>query len=171
MTSRKIVVGLMALTVCVAAIAVATGQLAPAASGMEGAKYKGASACKMCHDKEHEGAGYNPWAAWQEMKHAKAMESLTAEQIASGKDAQGRACVSCHTTGYGKESGFVSVDDTPKLAGVGCEACHGPGSLHIMTMAMAEEGEEIADKKIGKSAECITCHNPHISYKKLYGKK
>ena len=54
---------------------------------------------------------------------------------------------------------------------VGCESCHGPGSQHIMTMAMADEDEEVADKKISKSVGCVQCHNPHTSYRKLYGKK
>ena len=170
MTSRKIVVALLALTVCTAIVAVSSGRSIPTAEGQEGAKYKGSKSCKMCHDKEHEGSGFHPWPAWQEMKHAKAFASLTAEQVASGKDPKGRACVQCHTTGYGK-GGFESMEKTPKLVNVGCESCHGPGSAHIMLMAMAEEGEKIADMKISKSVGCTQCHNPHISYKKLYGKK
>ena len=163
MMSRKIVLGLLALIVTVAAVAVVTGPTTPAAEGQEGAKYKGSKACKMCHDDEH--------AAWSEMKHSKAIESLSAEQIATGKDEKGRVCISCHTTGYGKPGGFVDMEKSKKLVNVGCESCHGPGSKHIMTMAMAEEGEEVAEKFISKSVGCTQCHNPHISYKKLYGKK
>ncbi len=162
------------LVVLVAGAAVAALALGPAAvpsaQAQPKAKYKGSEACKMCHDKVHEKAGYNPYQAWKQMKHSRAFAALNAEQVASGKDPQGRACVQCHTTGYGK-GGFVSAEKTPKLTNVGCEACHGPGSLHIMTMAMADEGEEIADKKIGKGAGCTQCHNPHVSYKKLYGGK
>ncbi|MHC4471516.1 MAG: multiheme c-type cytochrome [Planctomycetota bacterium] len=169
MKLSKMLVGLSLLAACGAVLAIALGPTVPTAEGQEGAKYKGSKACKLCHDKEHEGSGFNPWTAWQEMKHAKAIESLTAEQIASGKDHKGRACVQCHTTGYGK-GGFESKEKTPKLANVGCESCHGPGSLHITTMVMAED-EKVDDMKISKSVGCVQCHNPHDSHKKRYGKK
>jgi hypothetical protein len=75
-------------------------------------------------------------------------------------------------TGYGQEGGFVSEAETPNLVNVGCEACHGAGSVHMKTMMMAAmEEAEVEDKHISKNVGCAGCHNPHISYKELYGAK
>ena len=164
---RKAPLALALAVVGVAAIGfVVTSFTATTAKGQEGAEYKGSDKCKACHPVPH--------AAWMEMKHAHAFASLTAEQIASGVDDKGgtnRKCIDCHTTGYG-DGGFVSEAETPKLTNVGCESCHGPGSLHIKTMmaAMMEE-TEVTDKQISKNVGCAGCHNPHISYKKLYGQE
>jgi hypothetical protein len=43
-------------------------------------------------------------------------------------------CGRCHTTGYsaeGNQGGLPGVIGTWALDGVQCEACHGPGSLHV----------------------------------------
>ncbi len=149
-----------------AAILVAGASLltAPAAKGQEGPKFVGSEKCKMCHAEAH--------ASWTEMKHSKAWESLTPEQIASGKDPKDRPCIQCHVTGYGKPNGWVSEEKTPALKGVGCEACHGAGGDHMKVMVAAAAAEEpVADKKISRDTGCKDCHNPHISYKKLYGAK
>ena len=133
------------------------------AQGQDAAKYVSGKKCAMCHAEQTE--------TWNAMKHSKAWSSLTADQIASGKDDKGRACVSCHSTGYDK-GGFTTFEATPDLANVGCEACHGAGSQHIQTMMMAAMNDEKPEnKKIVKGADCTQCHNPHISYKALYGAK
>ncbi len=133
------------------------------AAGQEKAEYKGSNTCKSCHKDQY--------AAWKEMKHSKAFEVLTPEQVASGKTDKGQACVYCHTTGQG-EGGFTSAEATPKFVNVGCESCHGPASLHVKTMLAAMMDEtEVTDKHISKSVGCIRCHNPHIQYGKIYGGK
>ena len=150
----------------VVATVLATGMIASSlftsdAVGQEKADYKGSDKCKSCHKDQYE--------AWQEMKHSKAFATLKPEQIATGKDEQGRACISCHTTGF-EQGGFTSVDATPKLVNVGCESCHGAGGAHVKTMLAAMMDEtEVTDKHISRSTDCTSCHNPHISYKKLYG--
>ena len=43
-------------------------------------------------------------------------------------------CVACHTTGYspsGSQDNLAGIVGTWKEAGVQCESCHGPGSIHI----------------------------------------
>lgn len=43
-------------------------------------------------------------------------------------------CAACHTTGYspmGNQDGLPGMVGTFAQAGVQCEACHGPGSLHV----------------------------------------
>jgi hypothetical protein len=156
---------LLLTVVCLVAatIALLHPPISPAQS-QEASKYLGSGKCKMCHQAEH--------ALWSELHHSKAFETLTPEQVASGKDMKDRACVQCHTTGFGQPGGFVSAEKTPKLKGVGCEACHGPGSIHVQVMMMAAMNDENPkDKKISKNLGCSTCHNPHISHKKVYGKK
>ena len=133
------------------------------ATGQEKASYVGSGKCKSCHKDQHQD--------WMEMKHSHAFASLSAEQVASGKDEQGRACVQCHTTGYG-QGGFTSSADTPKLENVGCESCHGAGSAHVkVQLAAMMEDAEVKEMHISKNVGCVQCHNPHINYKKLYGKK
>ena len=154
---------ILVLVACAVAVflALASSALVPAV-GQDGATYIGAAKCMMCHADQHK--------AWGEMKHSKAFDVLTPEQIASGKDDKGKTCVSCHTTGYG-QGGFESVEKSPKLKGVGCESCHGAGSLHQKAMLAAMATDEVPeDKKISRSVGCVGCHNPHISYKKKYGK-
>ena len=153
----------LTLTACAVAVflALASSAFVPA-EGQEAAKYIGAKSCKMCHADQHK--------AWGEMKHSHAFDSLSPEQIKDGKDDKGRACVSCHTTGYG-QGGFESVEKSEKLKHVGCESCHGAGSLHKAIMFAAMDSDEVpAEKKISKNVGCSGCHNPHISYKKKYGK-
>ena len=163
MTGRATVVLLVLAVIAAAAVLALGPHSTMPVEGQEGAKYVGSKKCMMCHQTQH--------AAWKEMKHSHAFASLTEEQVASGKDEKGRACASCHTTGYGQASGFTSAKETPGLTNVGCESCHGAGSVHMKTMMMAQMNDEtVEDKKISKSVGCAQCHNPHISYKKKYGK-
>ncbi len=91
--------------------------------------------CAMCHEAQYR--------AWSETSHARAYESLPPEHRRRVE------CLECHVTGFGEWSGF-STDATTDLAGVQCEACHGPGSLH--------PAKAIA--RIGEDAEnlCRRCH-------------
>ena len=156
----------LAAVAVVAAFVLVSSTSAPTVQGEEPIPYVGAKKCKTCHAEQHK--------AWSSKPHARAWASLTAEQIASGKDDKGRACVQCHVTGFGKPGGFVSEAETPALTNVGCENCHGAGKKHVkrMTMAMMNDEENVAEKFISKdNANCTQCHNPHFSYKEKYGKK
>jgi hypothetical protein len=70
-------------------------------------------------------------------------------------------------TGYGKEGGFTSAADTPELAGVGCEMCHGPGGTYTQPQHMSLKNKEykkadlVAVGMVGEvsDARCRTCHN------------
>jgi hypothetical protein len=116
--------------------------------GGAAARFVGNDACASCH-----GAAAGVWAA---SSHARAMETLRK----SGDDVD-PACVACHVVGYGTGRGFTSEKATPHLIDVGCEACHGPRSLHVAfrsdPVRSAKEQEPIAPK--GRSV-CASCHDP-----------
>jgi hypothetical protein len=81
--------------------------------------YMGASECFTCHaDKVN---------AWRNTGHASAYScfSNTPAYLLPN-------CVVCHNVGYGQANGFVDTNTTPKLANVGCEACHGPAGAHLL---------------------------------------
>ena len=109
------------------------------------AKYVGAKKCKMCHIKQ-----YKTWEATPMAK--------TYERVAGESD-KGK-CYKCHTTGYDQPGGFKDAESTPKLKGVQCESCHGPGSEHMAAKPMDKEKKRAT---IGTSpASCNKCHTPHI---------
>ncbi len=80
--------------------------------------YVGNTKCRLCHREFFVGRKKDPHV-------------YTFERLVAVNHSGNRRCLGCHTTGYGVESGFVSFERTPKLVGVQCEGCHGPGSEHV----------------------------------------
>lgn len=131
--------------------------------------YVGTKSCRKCHIKE--------WRSWSETKMAKVFDVLKPGERAEQKEAAGldpqkdyttdATCLKCHTTGYGQPGGFVSLEETPDLVGVGCEMCHGAGGTYIqdgyMTLANKEykKADLVAVGLISPPTEetCRTCHN------------
>ncbi|HHT9152749.1 MAG TPA: multiheme c-type cytochrome, partial [Candidatus Hypogeohydataceae bacterium YC40] len=89
----------------------------------EQTSYVGSSACKACHP-----AVFQHWGS---TLHAMAYETLL--KVGRAFDPE---CVACHVVGLNYSTGFQSREKSPDLIGVGCEACHGPGSLHIGSIHM-----------------------------------
>ena len=126
----------------------------------------GAPKCKTCH-KSKTG---DQWKIWTESAHARAFETLasaTSGKIAAdrgiGDPQQEEACLKCHTT-----RGFLGVDvpvsEKGKYTdseGVGCEACHGPGSDYKPGKIMKDpEAARAAGLVMERTAEaCTRCHN------------
>ncbi len=141
-----------------------------------GATYLGNEACRSCHPRAFE--------TWKSTLHAKAWESL----VHRGKEEGWRAtrhpaCVTCHSTGYGKVSGFTSAERSPKLAAVGCESCHGPGSKHVETWKslprdtgpeQRAEFRRRAHTPLPSKTACYACHtfaqSPGFDFKERWGK-
>ena len=120
----------------------------------ENGGFVGALACKACHPQAY--------AAWQNSRHYKAYETLKEK----GKD-KNPNCVGCHVVGYREPGGFIAIADTPKLAGVQCENCHGPRKDHV--------SNPIKHKGVKVSKEsCESCHHPphsgSFSYDKYWKK-
>ena len=131
--------------------------------------YVGNKKCKMCHMKE--------WKSWAETNMAKAYETLKPGVRAEKKKAAGldpdkdyttdANCVRCHTTGHGEAGGFVDMESTPELAGVGCEMCHGAGGTYIKAEHMSLKNKEYKKADVVavgmvdtvSAAQCNNCHN------------
>ena len=87
---------------------------------MEGGNmFAGSASCGApdCHPDVYE--------KWSGLKHAQAVPTL--EKVNRSFDPE---CMECHTVGLRYETGFKSKEETPELAAVGCEMCHGPGMIH-----------------------------------------
>ena len=119
------------------------------------AEFTGSGKCRACHLKQY--------ASWKKTKHSMVFEQL---QGAERKDPE---CVKCHTTGFGKPGGFVSEEKSEALENVGCESCHGPGSLHIPAALNVLNTSVAWEKKIDKVPQnvCVACHNSHVNRKEM----
>jgi cytochrome c553 len=162
MTSR---LGLSLLTIFMAVVL-----LVPIA-GAAGDEHSfvGTKDCKKCHIRE--------WKSWSQTKMANAFELLKPGVRAEAKEKAGLdpdkdytadpACVRCHVTGFQKDGGFVDVETTPELVGVGCEACHGPGGTYTQDGYMTLKNKEFKRDELVKvglvaqvtAEQCVQCHN------------
>lgn len=115
--------------------------------------YVGSEACVACHQAEHK--------SWSDSGHAHAFETLTAK----GAEADPN-CIRCHTVGFGEPSGYRREFGGERLAGVGCESCHGPGSEHVSqrSLALSDPAFEVRFqfRKLGE-ADCTRCHYGEFS--------
>jgi hypothetical protein len=106
------------------------------------AHFSGDASCVRCHK-----------AAARFCKrtaHAHAWKTLQAV----GKTGHGD-CVSCHVTGYG-EVGGSSLGFSKGLENVQCEACHGPGSIHVEKRGLEKP---LALRTGTPESVCARCHN------------
>jgi len=101
------------------------------------ANYVSAKVCKWCHEVQ-----YLSWTktsksskAWNVLKPGAEYKKKLAAGLDPEKDyTHDPNCLKCHTTGYGKPGGFISVEKTPDLINVQCESCHGPGGNFTWVM-------------------------------------
>jgi YVTN family beta-propeller protein len=137
-----------------AVLARAASQQAP------GPKYAGSAACGKCH----RGAGMgHQYSLWRMSAHARAWASLStprAYEMAAQrglKEEPQRAteCLKCHAMGYGAAHLASSTVDE----GVGCEACHGPGSEYLAEAIMRDRpAATAAGLKPAPRESCAACH-------------
>jgi hypothetical protein len=65
------------------------------------------------------------------------------------------SCLACHTVGFDAPTGFVSDTETPHLAGVQCENCHGPAANH----AANPDDPSVRPRAEVAATVCGGCHN------------
>jgi hypothetical protein len=155
--------GVVAGSMCLALAAVATNvhsqppvaESPPEPAPPPNQTYTGTKQCASCHFKQ--------FMAWKKTKHAKEAWESVPEKYRTNPD-----CINCHTTGFGRPTGFKDAESTPNLVGTGCEACHGPGSEHEKVAKqyaekkkLSPEEEKAARDSIYKMLPrnvCIDCH-------------
>lgn len=130
------------------------------------AGYVGAKKCKMCHFKQYK--------SWKETLMATSFENLKPGVRTEAKQKAGldpdkdytsdTNCLRCHTTGYGAPGGFTSIEETPEMANVQCESCHGPGSKYRDVMKTNRKYKLAEVKAAGlvipseDEKGCMQCH-------------
>ncbi|WP_165230019.1 multiheme c-type cytochrome [Aquisphaera insulae] len=128
------------------------------------ASYIGSHACAECHDAADKGSQF---CKWRDTPHAKGYASLGTQ------DARDRAakrgikedpqssleCLKCHATAYSRESAGAA-EGYSVLEGVGCEACHGPGSEHAEAAAALKERPKTFKTGLLSNPKetCTACH-------------
>lgn len=130
-----------------------------------GDHYVGAENCASCHQAIYD--------HWKTTKHAHAMHTLEVAKP-KGQDSNPE-CVHCHVVGLHEKSGFASMKQTPHLAGVQCESCHGPGGQHAEAELAYRESkskdlaslmplrERVRRSRFTIKEQCIYCHNSENS--------
>jgi len=117
--------------------------------------YVGNTKCRLCHRKFFLGR--------KKDHHDFSMEHLT-----KSNHQEAGNCLVCHSTGFGVPTGFVGIKETPRLANVQCEGCHGPGNVHIdmaKQSMRARKKERVygflagSDNPDRLKKMCMSCHN------------
>ncbi len=131
-------------------------------------RFVGPETCEECHPEQ--------FASWEQTRMANSFDVLlpgekVEEKLMVGLDpdtdySREEACVPCHTTGYGMVGGFVSMEETPDMAGISCEACHGHGGTYANSVMDPEnptfrtaEAREAGLVYPPTEAVCMACHN------------
>lgn len=116
----------------------------PAPAG--GPTYVGSAACQSCH------ASAYRW--WSQHLHGRAYQTLVDRHREYNLQ-----CVACHVTGYGRPGGSTVTHNLEgALVNVGCESCHGPGSVHAQT------GRGNIARQVPEGV-CLGCHtNDHSDH-------
>lgn len=127
-------------------LVLAAALVAWTAAAAETGYYVGSEICADCHPDVYDSyKKYSKKATSSESVKIMA-EDLTEEEI--------KECYNCHTTGYGKPGGFTGFQETPEMADLGCETCHGPGSEHVDM-----GGDPTLIKRDLDIKDCESCHN------------
>jgi hypothetical protein len=110
--------------------------------GNANAIFVGTNQCQSCHQEEFQ--------QWKTTAHGAAFATM----LAKHRDHH-PGCVQCHVTGFELAGGFSLKDQSSvkRMANVGCESCHGPGSEHLR----APSRDNIL--RSPKQDVCASCHS------------
>jgi len=101
--------------------------------------FTGSKECLSCHESRYR--------FWLTTDHSRAFESLAPKDAEADPD-----CIGCHVTGYKRRGGYWPKAPREDLRGVGCEACHGVGSLHVGSP------DRYSLLHLPSAPQCMDCH-------------
>lgn len=141
--------------------------------------YEGYKKCGGCHKSQKD--------SWLKTEHGEAFETLKPNaDVEAKKKAKldpakdytaDEKCVGCHVTGYKQTGGYkegLSETKAKYLAGVGCEDCHGPGSIYRKDHSKAgnkfkKSEEKTPREELVKGGQNFdyeeACNRCHMNYK------
>jgi len=131
--------------------------------------YVGSQACRSCHIRAELGNQYIPWVS---SRHGAAYWRLATEWsmiIALSRPhfqdmenpREDNRCLICHVTGA-QDPNALYAGSFSESEGIGCESCHGPGSLYMDAATMSNhEAFLAAGGRTPDESTCRSCHrNP-----------
>ena len=104
----------------------------------------GSMVCKTCHLKE--------FFQWRATPHSTAFATLSGVHRTHNP-----GCVSCHVVAFNSPGGYTFQNPVENLRNVGCEACHGSGSAHVMKPEKTNIVRRVTTET------CRSCHTPDRS--------
>lgn len=128
--------------------------------------FVGSRRCASCHS---DGPGGAPFVSWMASRHALAYWRLATDWaafLASRREdyhdvespIEEERCLACHTSD-GHAPGLASEPSYRDEEGVGCEACHGAGSLYMDPEVMADRTRFLArGGRLPGERVCAGCH-------------
>ena len=127
----------------------------------KGPRFAGSAACGQCHRGPRMGYQYS---LWQMSPHARAWATLATPQGLEQARKKGvadpqsdPACLKCHApAAVPGRLASARIEE-----GIGCEACHGPGSEYMIEAIMLDTrgAAQAGLKKVARET-CVACHDP-----------
>ncbi|MBU0607271.1 MAG: hypothetical protein KKI08_05260 [Armatimonadetes bacterium] len=146
------------------------GGQAPPDGGPAAAAFVGRAVCATCHAGAntafgaYNGVAFVPGTTDPSHVYANFTGSAHGQDMRSkgpgNRNVQDNpGCVACHVVGSGEATGYTSAAATPHLEGIGCEECHGKGSVHAGTPSSSN-----ITKWPDASTTCWDCHAGSYKY-------
>ncbi len=123
----------------------------------------GAKKCRDCHRTKSQGSQYPVWEASAHARSYAGLKTNQAREVAreagvAGAPEAEMKCLKCHAP--------LAGPDSPESAaeGVGCEACHGPGSRYKKLTVMTSREKSVLNGLVvfkdaaAVKARCLDCH-------------
>jgi hypothetical protein len=129
-------------------------------------EYVGSHECRACHIATEHG---NPYVRWLSSRHAAAYWRLATDwalflalQRPHFQDIvdprEDDRCLLCHTTAFQDPDALLAASFDIR-EGVGCEACHGPGSQYMDADIMSDRAAFLAaGGRVRDERTCRSCH-------------
>lgn len=139
------------------------------------ARFVGHQVCLSCHTQRHgvRACSLRPIPAHRESYRALSLP--VAEHVAAlcgvfQAPTGARLCLGCHSTGADAGRRWMADSFDPS-DGVQCEACHGPGSLHVVQFEKSTKNAPTVEQKWiaqGDRAQCAYCHAGLLSHREVF---